>query len=67
MDRQTPQVVQCQLGFINVLVKPLYVEWAKLLGETAAHGVQCLDESVKIWEQEGAAPCANWESEEFVR
>ena len=55
------------MGFINVLVKPLYVEWHKLLGETVQPGITCLEESLKIWENEGAAPAAGWESEEFVR
>ena len=67
MDRQQPQVQTCQMGFINVLVKPLYVEWHKLLGEQALAGITCLEESLKIWENEGAAPAAGWESEEFVR
>ena len=33
MDRDKPTVVQSQLGFIAVLVKPLYAEWRKLLGD----------------------------------
>ena len=67
MDRQNPTVAQCQMGFINVLVKPLYVEWHKLLGETAQPGIDCIEASLKIWELEGSGPCAGWESEEFVR
>ena len=67
MDRQQPQVQTCQMGFINVLVKPLYVEWHKLLGETVQPGIDCLEQSLKIWETEGSGPCVGWESEEFVR
>jgi len=63
MDRKTPAVPQCQNGFINVLVKPLYVEWHKLLGERVQPGIDCLEQSLKIWEQEGVAPAAGWESE----
>ena len=39
MDRRSPQVQTCQIGFINVLVKPLYVEWHKLLGETVQEAI----------------------------
>ena len=67
MDRRQPQVQTCQVGFINVLVKPLYVEWHKLLGETVQPGIDCIEASLKIWETEGSGPCSGWESEEFVR
>eukprot|EP00965_Chrysotila_dentata_P179950 5941432-Pleurochrysis_carterae.AAC.2 len=33
MDRDKPAIAQCQIGFISVLVKPLYVEMRNLLGE----------------------------------
>ena len=56
-----------QMGFINVLVKPLYDEWHKLLGETVQPGIDCLNGSLEIWKNEGAGPAAGWESEEFVR
>jgi len=67
MDRSNPQVPQCQLGFVNVLVKPLFVEWHKLLGETAQPAINELENSLKIWETEGSAPCENWHKEDFVR
>jgi len=67
MDRKQPQVQTCQMGFINVLVKPLYVEWHKLLGEAVQPGIDCLEGALKIWETVGGAPAAGWESEEFVR
>ena len=41
-DREKTSVAQCQMGFINVLVKPLYVEWHKLLGE------QVLEEALEV-------------------
>ena len=66
-DREKTNVAQCQMGFINVLVKPLYVEWHKLLGETVQPGINCLEESLKIWETEGSTPCDGWETDEFVR
>ena len=67
MDRRQPQVPTCQMGFINVLCKPLYVEWHKLLGEPVAPAIECIEESLRIWAEEGQEPCKNWESEEFVR
>jgi len=67
MDRTQPQVPQCQLGFINVLVKPLFVEWHKLLGEVAQPAITELENSLKIWAEEGTGPCNGWDKEEFVR
>ena len=67
MDRSQPQVTQCQLGFINVLVKPLFVEWNKLLGDSTAPAIAELDASLKIWETEGTGPSEGWEKESFVR
>ena len=67
MDRKQPQVQTCQIGFINVLVKPLYVEWHKLLRDTVQPGIDSLEGSLKLWETEGAECCANWHTEEHVR
>jgi len=68
MDRKLLQVQTCQIGFINVLVKPLYVEWYKLLGDTVQPAMDCIEHSLKVWEVQGAAsPCHGWENEEFVR
>ena len=57
MDRRQPQVPTCQMGFINVLCKPLYVEWHKLLGEPVAPAIECIEESLRIWAEEGQEPC----------
>ena len=67
MDRAQPQVPQCQIGFVNVLVKPLFVEWHKLLGETALPAITELENSLKIWTEEGSTPCESWDKEDFVR
>ena len=67
MDRTNPQVPQCQLGFVNVLVKPLFVEWHKLLGEMAEPAITELENSLKIWGEEGTGPCEAWDKEDFVR
>lgn len=67
MDRREPMVPQCQIGFINVLVKPLYIEWRKLLGESIQDAVDELEANVKMWQEEGAAACTNWENEPEIR
>ena len=69
MDAQIVQqlIMILQHYVMMVLVKPLYVEWHKLLGETVQPGIDCLEQSLKIWETEGSGPCVGWESEEFVR
>ena len=67
MDRRQPQVQTCQIGFINVLVKPLYTEWHKLLGDIVQPAIDCIEGSLKLWDSEGSAPCQGWEAEEFVR
>jgi hypothetical protein len=67
MDRRQPQVGTCQIGFINVLVKPLYVEWHKLLGDVTQNAMDCIEMSLKLWTEEGNGPAEGWQSEEFVR
>lgn len=53
-DREKTSVAQCQMGFINVLVKPLYVELCGLLGEQATHDcIGALEENLKGWEVHG--------------
>lgn len=53
-DREKTSVAQCQMGFINVLVKPLYAEFTGLLGESAlADCYQCLETNLKGWETHG--------------
>jgi len=61
MDRKQPAVAQCQIGFINVLVKPLLVEWRKLLGDCAQPAIDGLEASLVLWQNEGSAPAAGWE------
>lgn len=67
MDRQQVQVTQCQLGFINVLVKPLFLEWHKLLGDMLAPAMAELEAALKCWGEEGEAPAAGWERESSIR
>jgi hypothetical protein len=67
MDRSQPNVSACQIGFINVLAKPLYVEWHKLLGETAQPAMDCIEASLKLWNDEGNAPASGWDTEDFAR
>jgi len=64
MDRKQPAVAQCQIGFINVLVKPLFVEWHKLLGDVVQPAIDCLNANLQMWEAEGNAPAAGWDLED---
>jgi len=53
-DRTKNNTAQCQIGFINVLVRPLYAELTNLLGEpsqTEAFGA--LEANLKGWETHG--------------
>jgi len=55
-DRQKTSIAQCQMGFINVLVKPLFHEYTSLLGEPAVTAVMgCLQATLDGWEQHGNA------------
>jgi len=61
MDRKQPSVAQCQIGFINVLVKPLVVEWRKLLGDIVQPAIDCMEANLSMWQTEGSTPAAGWE------
>lgn len=61
MDRKQPAIAQCQIGFINVLVRPLVVEWRKLLGECVQPAVDCLEANLNMWQTEGSNPAMGWE------
>ena len=54
-DREKTSTAQCQMGFINVLVKPLYAEVTSLLGEQCYNEVfvDCLEANLKGWETHG--------------
>ena len=60
MDRDKPTVAQCQMGFISVLVKPLYAEWRKLLGDGMQPSVDALADNLHAWETEGTNLCGHW-------
>jgi len=53
-DREKTSIAQCQMGFINVLVRPLYEEVTRLLGEPArTECLGALDANLKAWEAQG--------------
>jgi len=53
-DREKTSVAQCQMGFINVLVKPLFAEFTALLGDPAVSDCfHALEENFKGWETHG--------------
>ncbi|KAL1495753.1 hypothetical protein AB1Y20_016615 [Prymnesium parvum] len=58
MDRRKPNlpsvVANCQIGFINVLVKPFLQEWAAFLGEAVeADIMRHLAAAIQLWETQG--------------
>jgi hypothetical protein len=53
-DREKTSTAACQMGFINVLVKPLYAEFTSLLGEPASRECySCLEANLHGWETHG--------------
>jgi len=53
-DREKTSIAQCQMGFINVLVKPLYTEFTALLGEPAiTECMGALHANLSGWEEHG--------------
>jgi len=65
MDRnKTPlasTIVNCQIGFINVLVRPLLAEFAGFLGDAAERDIiLTLDATLRLWETQGAKVIDSW-------
>jgi hypothetical protein len=65
MDRsKTPlpaTIVNCQIGFINVLVRPLLSEWTAFLGDAAERDILLtLDSTLRLWETQGAKVIDSW-------
>jgi len=53
-DRAKTSISQCQMGFINVLVKPLYTEFMGFVGSDAEDECMgCLMATIEGWEQSG--------------
>jgi len=53
-DREKTSTAACQMGFINVLVKPLYAEFTSLLGDPAlTECYACLEANLRGWETHG--------------
>ena len=53
-DREKTSTAACQMGFINVLVKPLYAEFTTLLGGPAVtECFSCLEANLRGWETHG--------------
>jgi len=65
MDRSkmplSATIVNCQIGFINVLVRPLLAEWAGFLGDAAERDlILTLDATLRLWETQGAKVIESW-------
>ena len=60
-DRGNNQTSQCQIGFINVLVRPLLSEWVGFLGSDAERDViVTLEATLRLWETSGAKVIDSW-------
>jgi hypothetical protein len=54
-------IVNCQIGFINVLVRPLLSEWAAFLGPEAERDILVqLEATLRLWENSGAKVIDSW-------
>jgi hypothetical protein len=54
-------IVNCQIGFINVLVRPLLSEWAAFLGAEAERDIVVqLEATLRLWETSGAKVIDSW-------
>ncbi|KAL1503544.1 hypothetical protein AB1Y20_012023 [Prymnesium parvum] len=56
MDRSKTNIATCQVGFINILIKPFFLEWCQFLGEECMRDVFAnVESNVAKWEAEGEA------------
>jgi len=54
MDRSKTNIAQCQVGFINILIKPFFQEWCDFLGDEVVKNVfDNITANIKIWEDSG--------------
>ena len=54
-------IVNCQIGFINVLVRPLLSEWAAFLGPEAERDIiVTLEATLRLWENSGTKVIDSW-------
>ena len=54
-------IVNCQIGFINVLVRPLLSEWATFLGQEAERDIiVTLEGTLRLWETSGGKVIESW-------
>ena len=56
-DRQKPNVAKCQTGFIDFLVRPMYLKLINFAqNEAARHTLDVMEENYLFWKQAQAAP-----------
>ena len=56
-DRQKPNVAKCQTGFIDFLVRPMYLKFINFAqNEAARHTLDVMEENYLFWKQAQAAP-----------
>lgn len=53
MDREKTNMAQCQIGFINILIKPFFEEWCSFLGHGCEKLVENIASNISKWETDG--------------
>ena len=54
MDRSKTNIATCQVGFINILIKPFFHEWCQFLGEECMRDVYAnVESNVLVWQEQG--------------
>ena len=53
MDRSKTNMAQCQIGFINILIKPFFEEWCSFLGHGCDKLVENINSNISKWETDG--------------
>jgi len=54
MDRSKTNIATCQVGFINILIKPFFYEWCDFLGEECLRDVYAnVESNVLVWQEQG--------------
>jgi len=53
MDRDKTDIAKCQCGFISILIKPFFEEWAAFLGTEHRHIFTNVEDNIKVWKEQG--------------
>jgi len=59
MDRIKTDIGKCQAGFISILIKPFFEEWANFLGPDNQHLFANVESNIRMWAEQGEAAFAD--------